>query len=165
MPTGALVAVPEGDKISEAFKTTLNTLAGKVALPETTSGGRGDLSQAPRRDWDPKRLGPMPTASEVELRSQVEVSICALYGISPSIVSAISDGTAMKESWRRTQTGLFAVLGKLVASELRRAIELPFEFSFAPLRALDLAGNARAVHTLAQSGVPVDEALKLSGFD
>ena len=84
MPVGALVPMPEGTKVSETFKTALNNLAGKVALPETASGGHGDLAQAPRRDWDPRRLGPAPTAAEVDLRMQTEVSICALYGISPS---------------------------------------------------------------------------------
>ena len=165
MPVGALIPLPEGTKVTESLKTALNNLAGKVALPETASGGHGDLAQAPRRDWDPRRLGPSMTAAEVDLRMQTEVSICALFGLSPSIISAISDGSAMKESWRRAQVGVFAVLGKIVASELQRAIELPFEFSFAPLRALDLAANARAVHVLAQSGIAVDEALKLAGFD
>ena len=165
MPVGSIVPMPEGTKVTESFKTALNNLAGKVALPETASGGHGDLAQAPRRDWDPRRLGPAPTAAEVDLRMQTEVSICALYGISPSMVSAVSDGTAMKETWRRTQTGVFSVLGRIVASELERAIELPFTFSFAPLRALDLAANARAVHVLAQSGIAVDKALELAGFD
>lgn len=164
-PIGNLIPMVEGTSANDAFRDALNSLAGDVGLPQTTAGGAGDPGQRPARDFDPKRLGPHPPESLVRLRAQVETCILGLYGISPSLVSSTSDGTMARESFRRLQTSVIRPISNIIENELGRVLEVPFKISLAPLRALDIQGSARALHSLAQSGMPFDAALKAAGFE
>ena len=164
-PVGNLIPMIEGSAANDDFRDALNSLSGDVGLPMTTAGGGGDPGQRPARDFDPKRLGAHPPESLVRLRLQVEVCILGLYGISPSLVSSLSDGTAMRESFRRLQTSAIRPLANIVANELGRVLEIPFSLSLAPLRALDTQGSARALHSMAQAGMPFDQALAAAGFE
>ena len=87
-PVGNLIPMIEGSAANDDFRDALNSLAGDVGLPQTTSGGGDDPGQRPARDFDPKRLGPHPPESLVRLRLQVEMCVYALFGVSPSLVSS-----------------------------------------------------------------------------
>ena len=164
-PVGNLIPMVEGSSVNDDFRDALHSLAGDVGLPQTTAGGGGDPGQRPARDFDPKRLGPHPPESLVRLRAQVEICIFALFGLSPSLVNSTSDGTMARESFRRLQTSAIRPLANIIENELQRVLEVPFALSLAPLRALDTQGAARALHSLAQSGMNFDDALKASGFE
>ena len=164
-PVGNLIPMIEGSAANDAFRDALNSLAGDVGLPQTTAGGGGDPGQRPARDFDPKRLGAHPPESLIRLRAQVEVCILGLYGISPSLVSSTSDGTMARESYRRLQTSVIRPLSNIIENELQRVLEVPVALSLAPLRALDVQGSARALHSLAQAGMNFDEALAAAGFE
>ena len=155
----------EGSAANDAFRNALNSLSGDVGLPMTTAGGGGDPGQRPARDFDPKRLGPHPPESLIRLRAQVETCVYALFSLSPSLVSSTSDGTMARESFRRLQTAAIRPLANIIENELQRVLEIPFSLSLAPLRALDIQGSARALHSLAQSGMNFSDALKAAGFE
>ena len=70
-----------------------------------------------------------------------------------------------RESFRRLQTAVVRPLANVVENELERVLEIPIKLSLAPLRALDVQGSARALHSLAQSGMPFDQALAAAGFE
>ena len=163
-PVENLIPMIEGSAANDAFRNALNSLSGDVGLPMTTAGGGGDAGQRPARDFDPKRLGAHPPESLVRLCLQVETCILGLFGVSPSLVSSTSDGTMARESFRRLQTAVIRPLANVVKNELLRVLEVPVSLSLAPLRALDVQGSARALHSLAQGGMPYSEALAAAGF-
>ena len=70
-----------------------------------------------------------------------------------------------RESFRRLQTSVLRTLANVIQSEIQRVLEIPFKISLGPLRALDTQGSARALHSLAQSGMPFADALKAAGFE
>lgn len=163
--TGSVITVPEGSEPTEAFKANLNDLKGRIGLPTTTSGGDGDGSQSPRRDYQQSRIGPAPPMSLVELRSQVDLCVMSLFGVSPAITMGLSDGTAQRESWRRFLVGVIENLSGLVKAEILLKLGVVVDIDMRGLRALDVSGNARAAASLAAAGVSVDESLRIAGFD
>ena len=165
-PRAVLVALPEGpkDQDGQELTNTVQGSRGKLCMPETTAGGYGDRAGAPLRDWRPERFGPDPPAPLVALREQVEASVCACYGIHPSLLSGGSDGTAMRESWRRFGLATAAPLGRLVADEVSAKWGADVALTFDALKASDRSGNARAFRSLVEGGVSVADALRLSGL-
>ena len=164
-PVGSLIPLAEGTEATSDFKDSFNKLAGETALLETTAGGGGDMGQAPRRDWIPARLGPNTPQAMVMLRDQVEACVLALFGVSPALTTSVSDGTKAREDFRRLIVAVCRPLGKIVAAELMRVIELPFVLRFGSLRALDLQGSARSVAALVAAGMDLAEARKIAGLD
>ena len=164
-PVGSLIPLAEGTEATSDFKDSFNKLAGETALLETTAGGGGDMGQAPRRDWIPARLGPNTPQAMVMLRDQVEACVLALFGVSPALTTSVSDGTKAREDFRRLIVAVCRPIGKIVAAELMRVIELPFVLRFGSLRAIDLQGSARSVASLVAAGMDLSEARKIAGLD
>ena len=162
--TGSVIVVPEGSEPTTSFKENINDLKGGIGMPATTSGGDGDGSQSPRRDYQQSRIGPSPPMSLVGLRAQVELCIQSLFGVSPAITMGLSDGTAQRESWRRFLVGVIENLTALVKAEILLKLGLAVDIDMSSLRALDISGNSRAVGTMVAAGVDVQEALRIAGF-
>ena len=165
VPVGRVVSSPEGPNKTGVLQKSLNALRGKLVLAETVAGGYGDKGAAPMTDWKPQRLGPDYTAAEISLRDTVERSVCAAYGIHPSLLGAASDGTAMRESWRRAQRATFEPCARLAEEQLARVFETEVSLDFSRLRAGDTAGQSRAFRALAGREATIDQerALVLSG--
>ena len=65
-----------------ALRQTLKTLRGKTALVETLAGGYGEgMQTAPRKDFQPVRLGADPPDSLRELREDVAHSLLQACGV------------------------------------------------------------------------------------
>ena len=163
-----IITLPEGhdQTNSQALASSLANARGRTILTETTKGGYADRDTAPRRDWQPERLGAEIPQALVALRGQIETSILACYGI-PAPLSGIgvTDGTAQREGLRRLWTLAIQPLADLIAEELSRVLERKVELSHASAAGTtDIAARARSVHVLTQSGLPLEAAMSIVGW-
>ena len=171
MPTGALLPVPAdgGDGTDndplKALKTALGKLEGEYALIETTASGWGQgMSEAPRQDWKPSRLGANPPAVLQGLRTDAHEAILGACGVPVALV-ADRDGTAAREALRRFVTGIVEAKAAELADVLSEALETPVAFSFRSLWAHDLVGRVSSFQRLVDAGMDPGQARVVSGLD
>lgn len=163
---GYLLPVPsDGDSANIAeLKKDLATLAGKIAVVETTRGGWGTSapSAAPRQDYRLERLGPNVPDSSVALYLQAQRFALAACGFPVQLIEQ-ADGTSQREAWRRYLHGTVTPLAAILEEAAARAA-LPVTFSFDSLFASDISGRARAFQSLVGGGMPIEQAAALSGL-
>lgn len=154
----------EGSDETEALRTGLPALRGKVAVVETTAGGFGEgRAAAPAADWVARRIGADVPAAMGDLRQASARAVMEACGVPPAVLGD-GDSTARREALRVLLHTLVAPLGRLVANELTGKLERPIRLSFDALAAADVQGRARSVDSLVKAGVATDRALQLAGF-
>ena len=170
-PVGHVVPIPlppaedeEDDDPLVGLQRTISALAGRVALVETTSAGFGlGPSEAPRQDWNPRRIGANPPDVLRALRSDAGESILNACGV-PSGLVVDRDGTAAREAIRRFYTTTVEPKALELAGLLSEVLETPVAFSFRRAWAHDLVGRADAFKTLVDAGLSTEDALRRSGM-
>ena len=167
---GNLLPVPSdpGEEVDayEGLRKTLKTLKGKTALVETTSGGYGEgMNTAPRKDYQPVRLGADPPQSLRELREDVAHSLLQACGVPLSLVSERGDGAARREGWRQFLHSSVGPQARIIEHELSSKLETKISLNFDKLFASDIMGKARAAASLAKAGIEIDEALRMAGLE
>ncbi len=170
LPTPAATAKADGQTVDPAAKlgADLVSAKGKPILVETMAAGHGDgRMAAPHGDYVQRRIGWHPPDTIDAIRQHVEQSVYAACGIPPSLgTSEVASGQGMREAFRRFVHGSVAPMLLRVQHELRVKLNSPdLTLSADPLRGEDYAGRARAVAQFVASGIAVDEALRLAGFD
>lgn len=161
-PSGYVLPMPE-NRGGDDLKTDLTKLKGGLAVVDTTVEGYGDgRDAAPRRDWESKRLGAAPPDSLRALRSDVGDTVLGACGVA-NIVSG-GGSTGLREAWRAFLFGTLQPVSELVSAELSAKLGADYRFDFAKLGASDLTGRARAMKSLVDSGVALDEAKIIAGF-
>ena len=162
-PRGHLLGIPvDGqDPTVAQLRQDLRNLAGKTALLET--GDWGGAAGGGMVNLKPERLGPEPTAAQVELFRVSREDVLSSCGINPSLVMD-AQGTAQREAYRQFLFGTVAPLGRMVAAELTEKLGAPVRLDWDELRASDIAGRARAFGTMVTGGMDVDRAAALSGL-
>ena len=166
-PRGSLLPLPvDGDDPTvEPLKASIRTLAGKLAFVESTrTMTPAGAANAPRGDWDTKRIGANPPAAEVELMAHATVEILSACGVPPALFAPRSDGTSQRESFRRLLHATIAPLGRVVSAELTAKLEAPIGLNFDALFAADLSGRARAFQSMVGGGMDVAKAAGLAGL-
>ena len=161
-----LIALPEGHSAPAVLTSKIQSAKGKTLLPETTAGGWGDKAAAPRKDFQPARLGADPPAALVMLRQHVESSVLGCFGVAAPLGPAgVTDGTAAREAARRLWSLTIQPLADLIAEEVSRVLEQPVSISHSqPAGSTDVAARARAVHVLVQAGGNYDDAMRIVGW-
>ncbi len=168
LPSDPAVAAVDGEEVDayEGLRKTLKTLKGKTALVETTSGGYGEgMNTAPRKDYQPVRLGANPPQSLRELREDVAHSLLQCCGVPLGLVSERGDGASRRECWRQFLHSSIAPQAKIVEHELSEKLETKISLNFDKLFASDIMGKARAAASLAKAGIEIDEALRMAGLE
>ena len=166
-PRGSLLPLPVdgSDPTVEPLKADIRTLAGKLAFVESTrTMTPAGAANAPRGDWDTKRIGANPPAAEVELLGAASVEVLNACGIPPSLFSVRGDGTAQRESFRRLLHSTIQPLARIVSAELTAKLEAPIGLNFDALFAADLSGRARAFQSMVGGGMDVAKAAGLAGL-
>ena len=150
---GYVLPLPDGldDETVDGLKADLNTLAGNIALVETTSAGMGQgRAAAPQADWRLQRLGAEFPEGNVNLRRQVGADVCAAMGI-PAALYVGADGATVREAYRQLLVATIQPMAALITAELEQKLDTPVSFNFRRLAAADVAARARAFGTLVQS--------------
>lgn len=163
---GYMIPTSENPASEEMQKVVsdLRDLRGRSMLVQSVLRGVGGDAPAPR-DWKAERLGFNPPEALLKAREAVFRSVLGILGVPPSLfLGEGGDGGAGREAWRRFLHGTVEPMGRQVEVELRRVFGMDVRISFGRMMAHDVAGQARAVHVLTQSGVDLETALRLSGF-
>ena len=165
-PRGGLLALPvDGqDPTVTALKADVRNLAGKIAFVESTKTMHpGAAASAPAGDWDLKRIGANPPASEVDLLTAASLEVYGACGV-PAALFQSGEGTAQREAFRRLMHSTIQPLGKLVSAELSMKLDADVRLSFDGLFAADLSGRARAFQSMVGGGMDVTKAAGLAGL-
>ena len=172
-PHGHVIPVPDagdvaGDDAGEddaGLPADIAALKGGTALVETTSAGYGEgRSEAPKHDWQPKRIGADPPDVLAKLRTDAGHAVLAACGVPVELIDK-GDGSGQKEAWRRFVLGTVAPMAATVAAECRAKLDAPaLAFDFDDLRASDVDARARAFRSMVQGGMAIDEAAAKAGL-
>ena len=168
-PITQLVPIPQdggdgGDEDPLAqLKADIGAARGKAVLTETVAAGWGEgRASAPMSDWKPHRLGPDFPPAVTEAARDSFARMLAACGSNISLFDD-SDGTAQREALRRWHMGTVRPLSRLLEHELSMKLDTPVALRF-DAYATDLAGRAGAFKALVTGGMPVTEALAVSGL-
>ena len=162
--TGYLLPTPRMGEESEArLRADLRTMRGQTGLVETTADNYQQGGQAPRGDWEARRIGAQIPATNAQLRGSVAHEVLAAAGVPPALWVG-SDGGSMREAYRQLLTNHIQPLGLIIAQELSEKLEADISFRWSRLAAADIAARARALGSLVQAGVAPEEATELAGL-
>ena len=161
---GILLPVPDAKK-STQLQNDLNNLKGRTALVTSAAswdGAAGNQTTA-QGDFSPRRIGGNPPPTIEPLRDALSRSILAACGV-PAAVLGLSDGTALRESYRQFLFAGVAPVALLVQEELSAKLDDEITLSFDRLMASDLSGRARAFQSMIKGGLDVAKAAALAGL-
>ena len=163
---GYILPIPtDGQDASVAqLRRDLQALDGKIALVETAAGGwDAGRAAAPRREYEPRRLGPDIPQSSLQLYKEINRMVMVACGLPTELLDERTEGTSNREAWRRFLHSTLQPLARIIQAQALEA-GLSVEFSFESLFASDIAGRARAFGSLVQSGMDVEDAAILTGL-
>ena len=130
-PPAQLLPVPsdgqggaDGDEDADplaGLRADLAKAKGRAVLVETTAGGwaKGP-GDAPRRDWEQKRIGADDWPDVLrESRADVAANVAQACNVPVALLDGRAEGTSQREALRRFAHLSLEPLGELVAYELR----------------------------------------------
>jgi len=166
-PRGSLLPLPDVDGDDESIgelKRDIRNLRGRLAFVESTQTMHaGAAANAPRGDWETKRVGADPPAGEVKLLERSFHEVLSACGV-PAALFETGDGTAAREAFRRFLHSTLQPLGDLIALELSAKLEADVTVNLDRLFAADLAGRARAFQSMVGAGMDPGKAAGLAGL-
>ena len=112
----------------------------RVLIP-TSTGRTADRAH----DWKVNTLQPTPAETIVELRRDVEASVCSSCGVSPILLNPGAAGPAILRARQQLHDLTVDPLAKIIASELARVLEHDVDLAFRPV---DRVSAARALKGL-----------------
>ena len=172
--TGAFIPTPrnDGDPDDEdadplaKLRADIRTAKGHGILVENmnTNWGEGPGSGAGQSGgWHQHRFGADPPEVLEALRTSVGRDVLNACGVPPGLVLN-SDGTAMREAWRRFILSSCAGLAAIVSDELGAKLA-PTAITFDALYGRDLVGRSQALGRLVkQAGMELPEARAVCGI-
>lgn len=166
LPTGGLMPQPDGasPKAINQAQTALTTGKGGIALIETTTAGYGQGKEAaPKGDWDQKRYGPMVPESSISFRDSASMAVLSAIGVSNRLFDG--DGAAQRESHRLLVAGVCQELCALLENEVAVKLGTPVTIDLSPSTSVDARGLGRAVGSLVQAGIELEEAKTIAGLN
>lgn len=162
---GQLLPIPAAGQGTESDKIRkdMATLSGQTALVPTTASGWGQGAPPPT-DWIARRFGANPPPQLADLRKQATRDVVAACGIPPVLWEG-GEGAALREGYRQLLYTTLLPLAAVITAEVRSKLPLPmFSLDFNAIGATDIAGRARAYHSLTDAGMGPDEAKTLAGL-
>lgn len=175
-PVGNLIPAPlEPDSSAEdgnplaVLVEAIKKLKGGPLLLESMAGGWGNALRSDTRmsaDWMAKRLGPDVPRGNVDALMALESYAAMSGGIPGEMLRADASSTARREAWRQAYHSLILPICRAVQRELRLKLDSPgLTLDLANLGAADVQGRARALKSMIDAGIPLEQARKLAGLD
>ena len=167
IPSAAIVPMPAGTKqgVVDEIRADLESRLKRVLLPETTKAGHGSGAvNAPMRDWNPTRIGPSPTAPEVDAAGEASGRLLAALGVPPAWSNPRATAMALREALRSAFRSLILPLAAVFESAASEALEIPVSLGWDRLQAADVRGAAAAYKTLIDAKIEPDDARRIAGL-
>ena len=153
----------DGDPLA-GLKKDIRMAKGGTVLLETTAAGWGEgAMSAPKRDWQPSRIGANPPETLPVLRKDVFEAVLGACGVPVSLFTD-ADGTSQRESFRRFLTTSVLPLADIVGEELSTKLSTTVSMDFTHLYAHDLVGRSSAFGNLVTGGMEKTKALEIAGL-
>ena len=166
-PRGNLLPLPvdgEDPTVTE-LKADLRNLRGRLAFVESTQTMHaGAAGNAPKGDWETRRIGADPPAAEVELLGRAFVEVASACGCPAVLFSERGDGTSRREAFRQFLHSTLQPVAGLIALELTAKLEADVSINLDRLFAADLSGRARAFQSMVGGGMDPGKAAGLAGL-
>ena len=172
-PLAQLLVAPEGvDTDSDddtdpwaAVRVALAAARGGSVLLETVSTGGGDgPAAAPRRDWEPRRLGPAPPDAMIAVAQAAFSRMLAACGVPPALYDPAAPATALKEGTRLWHMGTVVPLARLVEHELSMRLDAKVRLRFDSYPRDQMARSTVFSKLMGAEGMTVDKALAIAGL-
>ena len=169
-PVGNILPIPKDPGVGADddpmgnLKSELGNMKGRLALVETTSGGWGDRQNAPRGDWEPKRIGMDPPGGMVQLRENAIKTLVEACGVPSVLIDSTSNSASLREGWRMFLHGSLTPLATSVSHELSIKLGTSVKISFDKLFASDISSRSRAYKQFRDSGMEDGDARKFAGL-
>jgi len=169
-PHGQLLGLPESPEIDEggdirpmdAFRSDMADARGRTLVTEHSGQWAGSTGSPSRLDHVAFGLAFDKAAGAM---SESAMTLAAAFGVAPSLLTARSDGSAQRESFRRFLHTSLSPLARLIEEELTRKLEAPVTLDLTDIHAADVAGRARAFRSLVDAGLSEDQALRIVGIN
>ena len=165
-PTGALMPVPKATDTETASLRAELARSGRLTLVESTASGWSQgADDAPRGDWQQRRIGADPPAGSVDLQDSAAKQVVAACGVPLELLTDVP-AASRREAYRQFVSTTVEALGGIIAEELSAKLEtLDLKLSFERLHASDMAGRARAAGSLVKAGWTPQEAADAVGLE
>ena len=109
------------------------------------------------------RAGPEYHANQIGLRREIRADIASALGTPPELLG-LAGSLPSRESYRIFILTRIASLAAVIQSELRMKLDAPMlQLDTARLVGRDLTNTARAIKSLTDAGVPLDQATAICG--
>ena len=155
-----------GEKNEKKMTGDLKTAKGSTLLVQTQAQGWGEGRNQGASDWASKRFGADPPQATATLREQLINSMLACAGVPPGLYGqAKVGGSGSQELFRQYLHGTLEPLAELITWECQSKLNPDFKMGFNRLMASDVQARARALGAMIQSGVDMQLALSLTGFE
>ena len=159
--SGYLIPVPE---VTASLQGDINKLKGKSVLVKSTADGWDQTTQAPKGDFESRRIGFSPPQTIKPLRDDVGRALLAAAGVPASLLGNAGSSDT-REGYRQFLHGTIQPVAKLILGELRYKLDSPdLSLDFDDLMASDIAGRARAFGVMVTGGMELERAAALSGL-
>lgn len=136
--------------------SSLVAVTSKEEIAHHTGGVRSEFK---RVDLTPD----LAKAGLPEIGRDTHARILGAAGIPPSLYAEGGEGAGLRETYRFFVLGTLDPLARVITPELAKiGVE---RLGLQDLMSADVAGRARAVHSLVESGVPLRTAMDLTGWD
>ena len=157
------VDVPQS--VKEQLIKSLKNRDSRTAFPGTTAGTNPSLR--PQTDWKAQHIGPMPSEAALKLSTEAQARVCAAMGVHPALVGIVSGppaGGAMLAAAKQFQDLVMDPMANLISYEASRLLGEEVTL-FWPARDDVLMLRSRALKSLTDAEVPLDEAKKIARLD
>ena len=142
------------------LSTALGKLRGNILAWQrnrTTEGLAGN-------DAVPQRVGPSIPTSHVELRNQLEMSVCAAANVNPVLVMG-GGGTSIREAYRAFMAASVEPWIRLIREELSRKLDSPVTLTMAKSSNADMMQKARSLKAFVDAGMTLQDAAMNVGVE
>ena len=167
---GRVWTSPDGASVeqNQAMASTIAALkGGKQVVSETTAAGFGQgRSAAPPSDWKPVSTGQNHPQGNSFMRTGVEGSIAAAYGVPAAFLNPNGTAPALREAKRGAYLNRTLPLAALMEEELRQKLDQPVLITWSNLadQSVDVHLRARAASAAADLVPDKATLLKLVGL-
>ena len=121
IPSGRVWTGPDGmgQNIAQGMADALKDLAGRMVITPTTAMGMGQGKiAAPAKDWMPTATGQDHKPGNVNMRTAIEGSISAAYGVPALFLNPAATAPGVREAKRLAYLNKTKPLASLMATEL-----------------------------------------------